>query len=99
MEVKLESKHVNYVETSTFVFLFEDNQFTDVTLVCEDMQQTRVHKLVLSYVSELLQEIFPRNSHTQVEGLTASAQSVSGSHPLKITQLWSVRSQCTLHIV
>ena len=45
MEVKLESKHVNYVETSTFVFLFEDNQFTDVTLVCEDMQKTSTQSM------------------------------------------------------
>ena len=73
MEVKLEIEHVNYVETSTFGFLFEDNQFTDVTLVCEDMQQTWVHKVVLSYASELFKDIFMRNSHTQVEGLTASA--------------------------
>ena len=36
------------------------------------MQQTWVHKVVLSYASELFKDIFIRNSHTQVEGLTAS---------------------------
>ena len=72
MEVKLESEHVNYVETSTFVFLLEDNQFTDVTLMSEDMQQIRVDKVVLSYASELFKDIFMSNSHTKVEALKAS---------------------------
>ena len=65
MKANLECEHFNNIETSTFRFMFEDNQFTDVTLVCEDHQQIRVHKVILSCVSEFIKEIILRNSHPQ----------------------------------
>ena len=63
MEVKLESEHVNYVETSTFGFLVEDNQFTDVTLVCEDLQQTWVHiqQIISQHWLDECAEFSPQN--------------------------------------
>ena len=63
MKANLECEHFNNIETSTFRFMFEDDQFTDVTLVCEDNQQIRVHKVILSCVSEFIKEIVLRNSH------------------------------------
>ena len=59
MKANLECEHFNNIETSTFRFTFEDDQFSDITLVCEDPQQIRVHKVILSCVSEFIL----RNSH------------------------------------
>ena len=59
MKANLECEHFNNIETSTFRFMFEDDQFSDITLVCEDPQQIRVHKVILSCVSEFIL----RNSH------------------------------------
>ena len=65
MKVKLESEHFNYMVISTFRFLFENDHFTDVSLVCEDNQQIWVHKVILSSVGEFSNSIFLRNSHQQ----------------------------------
>ena len=43
--------------------MFEDDQFTDVTLVCEYHQQIKVQKVILSCVSEFIKEIVLRNYH------------------------------------
>ena len=43
--------------------MFENDQFTDVTLVCEDHQQIQVHKVVLSCVSEFIKEIVRKHDY------------------------------------
>ena len=64
MNVQLESEQqFKHIAAAIFKFLVEVNQFTDVTLVCEDHQQIQVHKMILSCVSEFYKEIFLRKSH------------------------------------
>ena len=64
MNVQLESEQqFKHIAAVIFKFLVEVNQFTDVTLVCEDHQQIQVHKMILSCVSEFYKEIFLRKSH------------------------------------
>ena len=45
--------------------MFEYDMFIDVTLVCEDHRQIRVHKVILSCVSEFIKEIVLRKSHSK----------------------------------
>ena len=47
----------------TFHNLFENQNFTDVTLVCEDHRQIQSHKLILSSGSQFFNEILLRNPH------------------------------------
>ena len=42
----------------------EDNDFADVTLVCEDGQQVEAHKVVLTSSSPFFQKLLGRNKHT-----------------------------------
>ena len=48
---------------STFGDLRQDNELTDVTLVCEDGQQVEAHKLVLVASSPFFQNILRKNKH------------------------------------
>ena len=49
---------------SVFGNLREDNDFADVTLVCEDGHQVEAHKVILAASSPFFQNLFTRNSHT-----------------------------------
>ena len=49
---------------STFGDLRQDNEFTDVTLACEDGQQVEAHKVVLTSSSPFFQKLLGRNKHT-----------------------------------
>ena len=49
--------------SSAFGDLRQDNEFTDVTLACEDGQQVEAHKLVLVASSPFFQNILKRNKH------------------------------------
>ena len=49
---------------SAFVDLRKDNDFTDVTLACEDGHQVEAHKVVLSESSPFFQNLLKRNKHT-----------------------------------
>ena len=48
---------------SAFGNLREDNDFTDVTLACEDGQQVEAHKVILAASSPFFQKLFARNKH------------------------------------
>ena len=48
---------------SAFGNLREDEDFKDVTLVCEDGQQVEAHKLVLASSSPFFQKVLGRNKH------------------------------------
>merc|ERR1712208_37478 len=43
--------------------LREDNDFVDVTLVCEDGQQVEAHKVILASSSPFFQKLLGRNKH------------------------------------
>ena len=47
----------------SFQRLKEDNDFSDVTLVCEDGKQVEAHKVVLACSSPVFQNILRRNKH------------------------------------
>ena len=49
---------------ASFGNLREDNDFTDVTLACEDGKQVEAHKVILSSSSPFFQKILKRNQHT-----------------------------------
>ena len=44
---------------SAFGYLKEDNDFTDVTLACEDGQQVEAHKVILAASSPFFQKQAP----------------------------------------
>ena len=48
---------------STFKVLFSDQDFTDVTLVCNEDKQMKAHKVILSSSSLLLRRILLKNPH------------------------------------
>ena len=48
---------------NTFESLKDDEDFTDVTLVCEDGKQVEAHKVILANSSPFLQNILRRNKH------------------------------------
>ena len=49
--------------SSAFRDLRDDEEFTDVTLACEDGQQVEAHKLVLSSASPFFLNLLKRNKH------------------------------------
>ena len=49
--------------SKTFNNLFEDQDFTDVTLVCDDDKQIKAHKVILSSSSSFFRNILIRNPH------------------------------------
>ena len=49
--------------SSAFGDLRQDNEFTNVTLVCEDGQQVEAHKVVLVASSPFFLNILKRNKH------------------------------------
>ena len=48
---------------NTFKELVSDEDFTDVTLVCDEDKQIKAHKVILSACSPLLKKILMRNPH------------------------------------
>ena len=48
---------------SAFGNLRDDNDFTDVTLACEDGQQVEAHKVILVASSPFFQKLLGRNKH------------------------------------
>ena len=48
---------------SAFGSLRNDNDFTDVTLACEDGQQVEAHKVILAASSPFFQKLLGRNKH------------------------------------
>ena len=48
---------------SAFGNMREDEDFTDVTLVCEDGQQVEAHKVILAAYSPFFQKLLGRNKH------------------------------------
>ena len=49
--------------TNTFFSLRKDNDFTDVTLACEDNKQVEAHKVILAASSPFFQNMLKRNKH------------------------------------
>ena len=49
--------------TNTFLSLKKDNDFTDVTLACEDNKQVEAHKVILAASSSFFQNVLKRNKH------------------------------------
>jgi len=49
--------------SSAFGSLREDNEFSDVTLACEDGQQVEAHKVILVASSPFFQSLLRRNKH------------------------------------
>jgi len=50
------------ITKNSFAKLYDDNLFTDVTLVCEDNMQVTAHKVVLSACSDFFRNILKENS-------------------------------------
>ena len=50
---------------SAFGRLRDDNEFTDVTLACQDGQQIEAHKVILATSSPFFEKILQRNKHPQ----------------------------------
>ena len=48
---------------SAFGNLREDNDFSDVTLACEDGEQLEAHKVVLASSSPFFMELLQKNKH------------------------------------
>ena len=49
---------------NAFENLREDNDFSDVTLACEDGQQVEAHKVILASASATLKALLERNKHS-----------------------------------
>ena len=65
MSEKLCLKWDDFQEDIKGIFgtLREDNDFTDVTLACEDGQQVEAHKVILAASSPFFQKLLGRNKH------------------------------------
>jgi hypothetical protein len=49
--------------TSSFIELQESSDFSDVTLVCEEDQEVKAHRLILSACSPFFNTVFKKNQH------------------------------------
>ena len=54
---------------SAFARLREDNDFSDVTLVCEDGQQVEAHKVILAVSSPFFASLLKKNKHQHPDPL------------------------------
>ena len=50
---------------NTFGKFRKDNDFTDVTMACEDGQQVEAHKVILAASSPIFQKLLAGNRHPQ----------------------------------
>ena len=60
----LELNDFQEIITASFHNLWEDLDFSDVTLVCEDDQQVEAHKVILSACSPFFNSVLRRNKHS-----------------------------------
>ena len=51
---------------TAFGSLREDQDFADVTLVCEDGKQVEAHKMILAASSPFFENILKRNKHSHL---------------------------------
>merc|ERR1712204_27563 len=63
-KLKLSSETHDIFKDSTLNRLFKDQDFVDVTLACEDGQQIKGHKVVLSSSSSFFKNILLKNPHS-----------------------------------
>ena len=49
--------------TTAFERLYSDEEFTDVTLVCDEEKRIKAHKVILSACSPVFRSILSRNPH------------------------------------
>ena len=63
MEYQISHSQFEYEAKNLFQNLFEDENFTDVTIVCGDGKQFRAHKVILSSCSLLFRNILINNPH------------------------------------
>ena len=61
--IQIEWKHYENTVQSSFQNLYNDETFTDVTLVCEGDKSVQAHKVVLQEVSDFFSEILKLNSN------------------------------------
>ena len=54
-------KNVNFA----FRKLWDDKEYTDLTLVCEDGQHMEVHKVILASPSPLFEKILQKSKHSR----------------------------------
>ena len=62
--INISSNHFDANAGNSFKELFADDEFTDVTLVCNDNQQLKAHKVILSSASPIFKNIFKTNNHS-----------------------------------
>ena len=63
IDTKLQWKHHHDTQACNLKALWENGEFLDVTLVCDD-GQVEAHKVILSSASPFLREILQRNPHS-----------------------------------
>ena len=56
-KLSLDNQHFSQFTSSAFKDLYEDEDFTDVTLVCEDGNLVRGHKIILSAGSSVIRDL------------------------------------------
>ena len=59
--IVLQWKGYNSTKDLSFQILFEDQDFTDVTLACENGSSLQAHKVILSSCSEFFSKILKQN--------------------------------------
>ena len=59
---RLSAEQYSVLTTNAFQSLLEENQFTDVTLACEDGKQIEAHRVILSACSPFFRNILVRNA-------------------------------------
>lgn len=63
MKLSLSRSDFNKCSAETFNSLFEDKNFSDVTLACADQRQINAHKIILSSGSHFFKNILLQNPH------------------------------------
>ena len=56
-KISLDNQHFSKFTTTAFKNLYEDEDFTDVTLVCEDGELVRGHRIILSAGSSMIRDL------------------------------------------
>ena len=62
-QVNITSSEFETFATHSFVSLFNDKEFTDVTLVCDDSKQITAHKAILASSSPFFRAVLTQNAH------------------------------------
>ena len=66
MECQLLSRQFEGDARNFFQNLLEDENFTDVTIACDDDKQFRTHKVIIASCSPLLKKIIINNPHIKI---------------------------------